>query len=71
MKNSKSKIKKSLKGTIFDKERFTWMEEEKKKWLQSLSIKESIEIMEGLLDSGFVEECRRIQKEFNNKWQRK
>jgi len=56
MKNVK--LKKSLKGTLFDKSRFQWLEEEKKKWLQNLTLAESIKLTEEFLSSNMFEQFR-------------
>jgi len=65
------KIKKGNRG-LLNKKRFEKLEKEEIKYLQKMSIEESINLMEELLDSGFVEECRRIQKQLGiNKWSEK
>jgi len=61
--------KKENWGGLFNKKRFERLKEEDTNQLQKMSVKESINLMEELLDSGFVEECRRIQKEMGlDKW---
>lgn len=54
MKKMKPKRKKGL----FDKKKFEWMEKEKKKWLQNLSLEESIRLTENLLSSNMFEQFR-------------
>lgn len=60
-KNTKRKVimKKSKKNKgFFDKKRFEWMEGEKKKWLQNLTLDESIKITEEFLSSNMFEQLR-------------
>ncbi|OGV98227.1 MAG: hypothetical protein A3I04_06660 [Nitrospinae bacterium RIFCSPLOWO2_02_FULL_39_110] len=51
-------IKKSRWGGLFNKKRFEWMEEEKKKWLQNLTLAESIRMTEEILSSNMFEKFR-------------
>jgi hypothetical protein len=51
-------MKKTLKNSLFDKKRFEWMEEEKKKWLQNLTLEESIRMTEEFLSSRMFEKFR-------------
>jgi len=42
-------------GGLFNKKRFEWMEEEKQRWLQNLTLKESTRITERFLSSNMFE----------------
>ncbi len=52
---------------LLDQNRFKEMHQQETAYLKSLSINESIKIMESLLNSKFVEECRKVQKFLSNK----
>lgn len=51
-------MKPKLKNTLFDKKRFEWMEKEKTRWLQNLTLKESIKITEEFLSSNMFKQFR-------------
>lgn len=55
---------KSSKG-LLDNQRFEKFQKEEKLALRKMSIKKGIRIMEGLLDSGIVDELKRVQKELD------
>jgi hypothetical protein len=57
MKNNKN---------LLNKKRFEKMENEKMKYLQNLSIKESIKIMEEILDSDIIIEFNKAKKQIEN-----
>ncbi len=57
MKKRKTEI------SLLNKKRFEVWEREEKSALRKMSIKESIRTMESLLDSGLIDEFKRIQKE--------
>ncbi len=42
-------------GGLFNKKRFEWMEEEKRKWLQNLTLEDSIKMTERFLSSNMFE----------------
>lgn len=60
-----SKPFKKNKG-ILDKRRFVRLENERIQYLHDLSPEKSIRIMEQLLDSGIINEFRRIQKRLSH-----
>jgi uncharacterized protein YjaZ len=60
-----NKFEKENKG-LLDNSRFEEMHQQEITYLKNLSINESIKIMESLLDSGFVEECKKIHKYLSN-----
>ncbi len=49
--------------SLFNKKIFEQIHRQDRESLQKMSIEESIKITEDLLDSKFVEECRKIKKE--------
>lgn len=51
-------MKSKLKNTLFDKNRFEWMEKERLQWLQNLTLKESIKMTEEFLSSKMFEKFR-------------
>jgi len=51
------------KKNLFNKKIFELLERQDREFLQKMSIEESIKIMEDLLNSGFIEECKRVKKE--------
>jgi len=51
------------KENLFNKKIFELLERQDREFLQKMSIEESIKIMEDLLNSGFIEECKRVKKE--------
>ncbi|PIP54972.1 MAG: hypothetical protein COX07_02470 [Bacteroidetes bacterium CG23_combo_of_CG06-09_8_20_14_all_32_9] len=55
MKKQRTSKTKSRWGGIFNKKRFEWMEEEKKKWLQKLTPQVSIKITQSFLSSGMFD----------------
>jgi hypothetical protein len=59
----KHKVNKGL----LDRKRFEKFQEEENLFLRKLSIKKGIRIMEGLLDSGLVDELKKAKKELNLK----
>ena len=61
MKKRKTEI------NLLNKKRFEVWEREEKSVLRKMSIKESIRTMESLLDSGLIDEFKRIQKELDTK----
>ncbi|MCM8795641.1 MAG: hypothetical protein NC928_03025 [Candidatus Omnitrophica bacterium] len=56
----------SKKG-MWERKRFKVLERQERLALRRMSVKKSIRIMESLLDSGIVEEFKRIQKELDLK----
>lgn len=55
---------KSSKG-LLDNQRFEKFQKEEKLALRKMSIKKGIKIMEGLLDSGLINELKKVQEELN------
>lgn len=55
---------KSSKG-LLDNQRFEKFQKEEKLALRKMSIKKGIKIMEGLLDSGLINELKRVQEKLN------
>jgi len=51
------------KKNLFNKKIFELLERQDREFLKKMSIEESIKIMEDLLNSGFIEECKRVKKE--------
>lgn len=52
---------------LLDRKRFEVWEKEEILALRRMTVERSIKIMEGLLDSGIIDEFRRIQKELDAK----
>lgn len=48
---------KQLNG-LLDKERFSWLEREKRQWLKNLSMKKAIRLEENFLSSALIWEWR-------------
>jgi len=48
-----------------DNQRFEKFQKEEKLALRKMSIKKGIKIMEGLLDSGLINELKKVQEELN------
>jgi|GEM_PF-2084977 len=55
------KIKKNK--NLFNHKMFKLIERDDREILQKMSVKTSIKIMEDLLNSNFIEECKKIKKE--------
>ena len=51
--------------SLLDKKRFEKFQQEEELFLRKMSIEKGISIMEGLLDSGIVDELKRVQKEID------
>ena len=51
--------------SLLDKKRFEKFQQEEELFLRKMSIEKGISIMEGLLDSGIVDELKRVQKELD------
>ena len=54
-----------MKKILFDQKFFKFIERAEVKRLRSLSVNESIAIMEQLLESGILQQFRRLQDEMN------
>jgi hypothetical protein len=52
---------------LLDKKRFEEFQRKENLYLRNLSVKKGIRIMEGLLDSGLIEELKKAQKELQLK----
>ena len=56
------KMKKKNNSGLLDRKRFKSLREEEIEYLQNLSVRKSIRIMESLLDSGIMNEYKNIHK---------
>ncbi|MCK4248532.1 MAG: hypothetical protein KAV18_03070 [Candidatus Omnitrophica bacterium] len=51
-------MKATLRNTLLDQRRFAWLEEEKKKWLQNLTLSKSIKMTEDFLSSNMFKQFK-------------